>query len=403
MTAVMYRLAAARSLNTLGRHMLSMAVGWELYNRTHSALTLGLVGLVQVFPVIALFLPAGYAADQFNRRHVAAAGAAITGLCGVGIAVVSATSAPIWMYLILLLLLGCGASLHGPSSAAVITTVIPRSQLERYNLLGSSAYEIAAISGPAVAGLLLAVIAPWQVYSLVALCALSSVFFYFLLPPTPPMPTGKVDRSDWRVGLRFIFQSPLLLPALTLDLFAVLFAGVTALLPVVADQLLHTGSIGLGVLRASPSIGALVMAALLSRMKPWRKPGTALLIVVALYGAVTIAFGFSRYLPLSVALLFIGGALDNISVVIRISLEQLVVPNEIRGRVSAVHSVFIGMSNELGELESGVAAHFIGVAPTIVIGGALAMIVVLAISRLQPALRNMPPLSNLRPEASEAQ
>jgi MFS family permease len=399
MTPVMYNMAAARSLNTLGRHMMSMAVGWELYQRTHSALMLGLVGLVQVFPVIALFLPAGYAADQFNRRRVAATGAAIAGLCGVSLALLSWLSAPVWGYLLVLLILGCGAAFHGPASAAVITMVIPRKELERYNLLGSSAYEIAAISGPAIAGILLAVIAPWKVYSLVAVCSLSSVFCYLLLPKTPAAPNGKTDRSDWRVGLRFIFRSPLLLPALTLDLFAVLFAGVTALLPVVADKLLHTDSVGLGILRAAPSIGALVMAGILSKLRPWRKPGQVLLIVVALYGAVTIAFGFSTSLPLSIGLLFVGGALDNISVVIRISMEQLVVPDVIRGRVSAVHSVFIGMSNELGELESGVAAHLIGVAPTIVGGGLLAIFVVIAIARLSPALHRMPPLAQLQPTA----
>ena len=398
-------LASARALNTLGRQIISVAVGWELYARTRSALTLGLVGLVQVIPVVLLFLAAGNAADRFNRRALATAAVALTGLCGVGLALASAVDAPVSAYLALLFVLGVATSFHSPASSAVVTTVIPRPALARYNTIGSSAYEVAAIAGPGIAGVLLAVISAWAVYALTAATAFGAVACYLALPATPPLRdaiTEKAsDRRDWRVGLRFIFSSSLLLPALTLDLFAVLFAGVTALLPVVATEMLHTDSIGLGILRAAPSLGAIGMAVVASKLTPWRHPGRVLLIVVALYGAITVGFGFARSMPVAVGLLFVGGALDNISVVIRITLEQMVVPDAIRGRVSAVHHVFIGMSNELGELESGLATHLLGLGPTIIGGGLLAVAVVGFVTWRWPALRQMPPLADLRP-ANEA-
>jgi MFS family permease len=392
--------------------MISMAVSWELYQRTHQALTLGLIGLVQVVPVIMLFLASGTAADRYNRKLLACAAVTLTGLCGVGFAVASAMAAPVPIFLALLFLMGVAASFHAPASAAVITTVIPREHLPRYNPIGSSAFEVAAISGPTVAGLLLAVVSPSTVYALTAMTAATSVACYLALPATPAPNSEQQNlnsgadafaknvsaRRDWRVGLRFIFASPLLLPALTLDMFAVLFAGVTALLPVVAHDWLHTGSIGLGVLRAAPSVGAISMALLSSKLPAWRRPGVVLLIVVALYGLDTVAFGFARSVWLAVVLMFIGGALDNISVVIRITLEQMVVPDAIRGRVSAVHHVFIGMSNELGELESGFATHMIGLGPTIVGGGIAAMLVVAFIAKQWPSLHRMPPLADLQPE-----
>jgi len=399
-----FTLASARSLNTLGRQILSAGVSWELYARTGSALTLGLVGLVQVVPVVLLFLASGNAADRFNRRNLAAAAVALTGLCGVGLAVASALDAPVPAYLALLLVMGVATSFHAPASAAVVTSVIPRPNLGRYNTIGSSMYEVAAIAGPGLAGVLLALIVPWQVYGLTALTAFGSVACYLALPTTPPLRDNSdpktSDRRDWRVGLRFIFSSPLLLPALTLDLFAVLFAGVTALLPVVAKDVLHTDSLGFGILRAAPSVGAIMMALVATKMSPWRRPGHVLLIVVAAYGAVTIGFGYARSLPVAVALLFLGGALDNISVVIRITLEQMVVPDAIRGRVSAVHHVFIGMSNELGELESGLATHLLGLAPTIIGGGMLAMGVVGFVAWRWPGLRAMPPLAELKPASA---
>jgi MFS family permease len=397
---VVPQIAAARALNTFGRMILSVAVGWELYDRTGSPLTLGLVGLVQVIPVVLMFAPAGWLVDHRDRRALTTLSAAGIAVVGLGLAVASFVAAPIAVYYGFLFVLGCATAVHSPASASLIATLIPREELARANAVLSSAYELAAILGPGAAGVLLWAVDASAVYAVVGATGVVSATLYRTLPrPPPPEASPHSERADWRVGLRFIFRSELLLPALTLDLFAVLFAGATALLPVIAKDILHVGPLGLGILRAAPSIGAITMALVGSRLPPWKRPGRVLLIVVALFGLATIGFGVSRSFWLSVALLAIGGALDNVSVVIRITLEQMVVPDRIRGRVSAVHHVFIGMSNELGELESGVAAALIGAAPAIIAGGAVAVLVVGVVAARWPAIVRMPPLHELQAPA----
>jgi predicted MFS family arabinose efflux permease len=233
----------------------------------------------------------------------------------------------------------------------------------------------------------------------VAITGVASAVLYRSLPKPRAVAGGAGEaRRDWRVGLRFIFNSPLLLPALALDMFAVLFAGVNALLPAVATDILHVGPLGYGILRAAQSAGAVAMAVIGGRIEPWKRPGRVLLVVVALFGCATMAFGLSHSFALSVVLLVACGGLDNISVVIRLTLEQMVVPDAIRGRVSAVHYVFIGMSNELGAAESGFAAALIGVVPAIVAGGAIAVLVVGAVAARWPSLARMRPLAELTPD-----
>jgi len=295
---------------------------------------------------------------------------------------------------------GCATSIHAPAVASLLPLIIPRDQLTRTNRISASAQELAAIVGPGLAGLALKFVAAYWVYAALAVTGLSAGALYRSLPrPRAVANTAASARRDWRVGLRFIFRSPLLLPALTLDMFAVLFAGVTALLPAVASDVLHVDALGYGMLRAAQSAGAVTMALIGGRLPAWRRPGRVLLIVVACFGLATIGFGLSTSFPLSLALLMLCGALDNISVVIRLTLEQLVVPDAIRGRVSAVHFVFIGMSNELGIAESGVAAAVLGLVPSIVVGGAVAMAVAGVVAVKWPALARMPPLAALKPEA----
>ncbi len=322
-------------------------------------------------------------------------------LVGLGLALASALAAPAPVYLAILLVQGCVTSIHAPASSSLIPLIIPREQLERTNRIGSSLQELAAIGGPALAGLALLVVAPAWVYAFVAVTGMSSAIMYRALPrPRATDGAGTASaRRDWRVGLRFIFRSPLLLPALTLDMFAVLFAGVTALLPVIATDILHVDAFGYGILRAAQSAGAVAMAIASGRLPAWKRPGRVLLIVVAAFGVATVAVGLSTSFPLTVALLVLCGALDNISVVIRLTLEQMVVPDAIRGRVSAVHYVFIGMSNELGAAESGLAADLFGTVPAIVGGGALAVIVVGFVALTWRSLATMPPLGQLTPES----
>ncbi|MBA3501264.1 MAG: MFS transporter [Myxococcota bacterium] len=396
---MIYRFVGARALNTFGRAVISATVLWELYERTRDPLVLAAVGLVQVIPVVLLFVPSGALVDRMDRRRLATAAATLTGVVGIGLAIASAMHAPVWVYLALLLVLGGCTSIHAPAASSLLPMIIDRSELVRANRILASFSEISQISGPALAGLSLAIVDAHWIYAFVAVSGLASGILYRSLPaPRASEAAPESARKDWRAGLRFIWKSPLLLPALTLDMFAVLFAGVTALLPAIATDILHVGPVGYGILRAAQSVGAVSMAIIGGRLAAWQRPGRVLLIVVALFGLVTIGVGLSRSLPVTVVLLVICGALDNISVVIRLSLEQLVVPDYIRGRVGAVHFVFIGMSNELGAAESGIAAELLGVVPAIVVGGALATIIVGIVALKWPALANMPPLAQLTPE-----
>lgn len=392
------RLVGARSLNSFGRSILTTTVLWELYDRTDSKLVLAAVGLVQVIPVVLLFVPVGAFVDRSDRRMLTSACAAFAGVIGLAFAVVSALGAPVPVYLALLLGWGCITAVHAPASVSLIPLIIRREDLERTNRISSSLQELASITGPALAGIMLDVFVPAVVYAIIAVTGLAAAVLYRSLPKPRTVEQGAgANRRDWRVGLRFIFNSPLLLSALTLDMFAVLFAGVTALLPAVAKDILHVGPLGFGFLRLSQSAGAVVMAVLGGRLAAWKRPGRVLLIVVALFGVCTIGFGLSTVFWLSFVLLFLCGALDNISVVIRLTLEQMVVPDDIRGRVSAVHFVFIGMSNELGAAESGAAAWAIGTVPAIVAGGAIAVAVVGVVAVKWRELAAMPPLSELKP------
>jgi MFS family permease len=277
--------------------------------------------------------------------------------------------------------------------------LVAKTQLQRANAIRSTGFETAAIAGPAVAGLLLSVLQPAAVYALSAALLAVSAGAYVTLPQPRSRPQGQQRDRDFWVGLRFIFRSPLLLPALTLDMFAVLFAGATALLPVFAKDVLHVGPTGLGLLRAAPAVGAVTMALISARLRPWQRPGLVLIFVVMGYGLATIVFGLSTSFPLSLAMLALSGALDNVSVIIRLTLEQMVVPDAIRGRVGAVHYVFIGMSNELGELESGVAAQLLGTVPSVVLGGAVAIAVAAFVLVRWPAMPQLPPLHTLQPES----
>jgi MFS family permease len=393
------RLVSARSLNTFGRAVLNATVLWELYERTGSKLVLAAVGFAQVIPVAVLFVPAGTLVDRSDRRTLATVAATATGLIGLGLALASALAAPVALYFLLLLAQGCVTVIHAPAVSSLIPLIIAREQLVRTNRISASLQELAAIVGPALAGLALTFVAASWVYAVIAVTGLLAGVLYRSLPrPRAIEATAAPSaRKDWRVGLRFIFRSPLLLPALTLDMFAVLFAGVTALLPAVASDILHVDALGYGMLRAAQSAGAVMMALVGGRLPAWRHPGRVLLIVVALFGLATVGFGRSTSFPLSLGLLVACGALDNVSVVIRLTLEQMVVPDAIRGRVSAVHYVFIGMSNELGAAESGLAAHVLGTMPAIVAGGAVAVIVVGIVALRWRELARMPPLAELQP------
>lgn len=354
--------------------MLSVAVSWDLYIRTHSAAVLGNVGFVQVAPFLLFALAAGHFADRYDRRGIMLLTQAV--VMGAAVLLIAAPPSVLTIYSTLFLN-AAARSFQGPARLAILPHVVPPDVLSRAITWHSSAQEIAKVTGPALAGVLLAASGSKTVYVVQLVCAtLTFVCIFFLgvrkvQGPTLPAP----DRRELLEGIRFVVRDPLILPAISLDLFGVLFGGAVALLPIYAVEILHTGARGLGWLRAAMSIGAVSMAILLAHSHKIRRPGRMLLLAVAGFGGATVVFGLSRSLWLSFAMLLLTGAFDNVSVVLRQSLVQMRTPDHLKGRVLAVQNIFISSSNQLGAVESGWTAAWLG--PVIsVVGGGIATIAI---------------------------
>jgi MFS family permease len=358
-------------LATLGQGMLVVAVGWELYERTGSAAVLGLVGLAQVIPLAALVLPAGHLVDTHDRRRVLIAAQLVIGLAALGLALASHLRAPIPAYYGLLALYGVGRTFQLPAKQAILPRLAPLDAFTNAVAWNSGGWQSSDVLGPALGGLVIALTGSAE--AAFVGCGLTALAFAALVTgvplPAAPGPSRPVDRSDFLEGVRFVRKSPVLLAAISLDLFAVLLGGVVALLPIFAKDILHVGPSGLGWLRAAQSLGAVSTSVLLAHGAPLQRAGRALLGAVSGFGAAIIGFGLSTSFALSFVALFAAGAFDGVSVVIRLALAQLQTPDELRGRVSAVNSLFIGMSNELGEFESGMAAALFGPVFAVVGGG----------------------------------
>ncbi len=388
-------------LAAMGRNMLAVALGWELYERTHSAMALGWVGLIQALPVILLAMPAGHLADHCNRRRIVMVTQVALSLLSLGLAAVSWQGAPVpWMYA--LLLAGSTAqAFKGAAAAALLPQTVPEEHFSNAITWKSSSFQIASVAGPALGGLL---VAWWGgaagVYLLDAVIGL--VYALGTAVMRTPNPAAPAEEITWRslaAGFRFVWQTKVILATLSLDLFAVLLGGATMLLPIYARDILHVGPAGLGWLRAAPAVGAFLMAVVLAHRPPLRHSGRAMLWAVAGFGAATVGFGLSTHFWLSLGLLVLTGALDNISVVVRHSLVQLLTPDAMRGRVSAVNNVFISSSNELGAFESGLVAAWFGAVASVVSGGVGAILAVLITARVWPEIRRLGALHELRPEA----
>lgn len=376
--------------------MLLVAMGWQMYDLTHSAWDLGLVGLVQFVPALLLALPAGQTVDRHDRRRVLG----LVLLAQVGAALgLAATSGSGQLtregLLLAALVLGGLRAYQMPAQTSLLPQLVPTALLAQAVALAAAGLQGAVIAGPALGGLVYALGAA-SVYSLSALGFGLALIGTLTLRPRAVAPLQ--GPSSWRTllaGVHFVFERPVLLGALTLDLFAVLLGGATALLPMFARDILDTGPWGLGLLRAAPAVGALAMSLWLVHHPVRRRAGPWLLAAVALYGLTMIGFGLSTWLPLSWLALAFGGAADMVSVVIRQTLLQLDTPDAMRGRVSAVSSVFIGASNQLGEFESGASAAWFGPVASVVVGGLGTMAVVLACMRWFPALARRDGLSAL--------
>lgn len=407
-------------LSILGRQMLAVAVEWEIYARTHSATALGLVGLVLAVPVVALSLLAGHLADKYSRKSIIIVAQLCSAVASAALAVVSwkHLAIPAWPILrhgnewlraiagvferhqpafhfddmsvpliyLLLFVAGTARTFAWASRSSFFPTLVPRDAYANAVTWNSSVFQIGSVVGPAISGFIVAHISFACVYVIDSICAF--LFFILVLPIRRSPGIGKHEHQNtWRslvAAMQFVLSKHVILATITLDLFAVLLGGATALLPMFADQILHVGPVGLGWMRAAPAVGALATALLVAYLPPINRAGKTLLWCVAGFGLATILFGLSRAFWFSLAMLFSIGAFDSISVIVRGTIVQLVTPDEMRGRVSAVNNIFIGTSNEFGALESGLTAALFGPVLSVVGGGIGTILVVLGVAKWWP-------------------
>ncbi len=388
----------------MGTRIQSVAVGWEVYQRTGAALALGLVGLVQALPTILLALPAGYIADRFDRRGVVMASMAGMAATSLGLAALSLTRGPIAILYVLLLLDASFLAAGRPARLAMLPHLVDRQIFPNAVTWNTSTSQISSVLGPALAGFIIAVHVP-SAYLVAAAGSLTCILLLARMRLRPVADDGggavAVSWDSLLAGMRFVFRAHTVLAAVSLDMFAVLFGGATYLLPIFAEEILKVGPRGYGWLNAAPAAGALCMALTIAHRPPMRHAGRNLLLAVAGFGAATLVFGLSRSFPLSLAMLFLAGALDNISVVVRHTMVQLLTPDAMRGRVSAINSVFIGVSNELGGLESGLVAHWFGPVISVASGGLGSIAVVAVIALASAGLRRVGALEQIRPVSAE--
>jgi MFS family permease len=386
-----YRLFfAARFLAAFATQIISVAVGWQMYDQTGSALYLGLIGLFQFLPSLALILVTGTVADRYNRRAIVAICLVVSAFCAAALLGLTVTGhfSP-WPVFAILLVFGIERAFMAPAVQSLAPNLVPTEDLANSFAWNSSSWQAAAILGPVAGGLLYG-LGPVLTYSVaLAFMAMGALLVLMIEKPAQRSPDKKISWNSILAGFSFIRSEKVVLGAISLDLFAVLLGGAVALMPIFARDILTLGPWGLGLLRAAPGIGAIAMALWLATFPIRHHAGVLMFIGVALFGAATVVFGLSDNLTLSILALVVMGASDMISVVVRETLIALWTPDEVRGRVGAVNMVFVGASNELGEFRAGSMAHVIGAVPAVVIGGIGTLAVALAWSGLFPSLRKI--------------
>lgn len=379
---------------TMASQVQAIAVSWQLYQITHDPFALGLIGLAEVIPYIGVALVAGHVVDRGDRRGISARGLSV--LLVAAIALLLFASGPtlpriVWPYYLIIGVCGIARSFLQSSRSALVAEIVSRESYANAATWRSSTWQLGTVLGPALGGLLLGTFGARTVY-MVNLALALVAFLAMLAIRYMPMPRALVSasiRESLREGIRFVRTERVLLGALTLDMFSVLFGGAVALLPVFAADVLHVGPRGLGGLQAAPGIGAVTMAVYIAHRRPFQRAGRTLFTVVALFGICMIGFALSRNYWLSIAFLIVSGGADNISAVIRSTLVQILTPTEMLGRVSAVNAIFIGSSNELGAFESGLVARLMGTVPSVVFGGSMTLIVVAVTAWMLPELRKL--------------
>jgi MFS family permease len=385
-------LAAARTLATIALQMQAVAVGFQIYALTHQPIALGYVGLAQFLPVVTLSLATGHAADRFDRRAILLACHVLCALCSVTFWLLARSPHPsLFAIYGTLVLLGVARAFSGPASSALLPSLIPSAHFANAASWQSTLWQIGSIGGPSLGGLLYGLRGSAEPVYLAAAFGLTAATLLLACVRTR---SGRMERrppsfATVLAGLRYVWITKILLGSISLDLFAVFLGGAVALLPIYATDVLHVGAQGLGLLRSAPALGAATMAIFLAFRPLRRHVGRTMMLYVALFGAATVVFGLSTNFGLSLAALTVLGAADMVSMVVRMTVEQAAAPPSMRGRVSAVKFVFVGASNELGDLESGVAAALLGTVPAVVVGGIGTMLVVAIWSVLFPSLRNV--------------
>jgi MFS family permease len=383
---------AARFCSAMAVMMFSVAVGWQVYALTGSAFALGMVGLAQFLPAFLLTLPGGLAADRFDRRTLLLASYGLDILVGVALLALQRSPSEVWIFAVIAFV-GVGRAFMAPANGSLLPLLVGPEAFPRAVAWNSTVFQIATIAGPALGGILYA-LGPWLVYGIATALLISGFVFIANMRGQWKVRNSSAGWSGLLEGVRFVFAKRAILGAISLDLFAVLFGGATALLPIFARDILATGPWGLGILRSSPAVGAALMALWLAHYPIRGRAGRRMFACVAVFGACTIAFALSRNFWLSIVTLIILGGVDMVSVIIRGTLVQVSTPDAMRGRVSAVNMLFIGASNELGEFESGVTAAWFGTVPATVLGGLGTLVVVSLWWRLFPTLRRADRLEN---------
>ena len=395
---------SSRFLSTVAMQVQSVAIGWQIYDIERTPLSLGLVGLCEFVPMFLLTLPAGEIADRFDQRRVLALAQALLGICSALFLLFSLLyprdALPFYGVLVLF---GAARGFSGPSGQSLLAFLVPPERLAKSIALSSSAFTVAVIAGPALGGFLYA-FGPVATYSIsflgfMASAALTTTFGGRRFDRSSVAGVSRLERVI--EGIRFVRDRPIVLGAISLDLFAVLLGGAVALLPIFARDILHVGPTGLGLLRSAPAVGAALTAFTLSRYPITRNSGARMFAAVAIFGLATIVFGLSHSFYLSLAALFVTGASDMVSVNVRQSLINFATPDPMRGRVGAVSMLFIGASNELGEFESGITASWFGTVPAVILGGLGTLGVVAVWMWLFPPLRTVDRLTDVEPTSGK--
>ncbi len=385
-------------LALLGTRIQNTALAWQIYAQTQEAISLGMAGLVMAVPAMLFALPAGFLGDRCNRIRLVMYSLGGMTLTSMGLAVASALEMPIAVVYVLLFLDGTAIMLGRPARVALMPMLVPAQVLPNAVTWTTGMMHLTSVVGPALGGLVININVQAAYWLAAGSSALFAVLLSFLKIRIPKAVVPQhFSVHNLLLGIRFVFRTRIILGMITLDLFAVLFGGAVYLLPIFAQDILQVGAQGFGWLRAAPAVGAVAMSILLLVAPPMQRAGTALLVNVAAFGLVTIVFGLSQHYWLSFAMLALTGAFDNVSMVVRGTLQQLLTPNEMRGRVSAVSSVFVSASNELGGFESGLVAQYFGPVVSVVSGGIASMAVVGLVAYMAPALRQIKRLADVKP------